>query len=80
MWRIIHYCINDYVTIKQERVKKYLEKDVPYIIDILKNISVMLINENPILAYSRLEKPNVIYFNDIYTQIPPPSLPKICKL
>ncbi|TGZ49803.1 Ecdysteroid UDP-glucosyltransferase [Temnothorax longispinosus] len=62
--------------LEQEIVKKYLGNDIPYIVDIMKNMSVMLVNENPILAYPRPEQPNAIFFNGIHIQKTPPSLPK----
>lgn len=78
-WNLIHYWINDYVPMEQKIVKKYLGNDVPYIIDIIKNISVMLVNENPILTYPRPEQPNAVFFSGIHIQKTPPSLPKVCN-
>lgn len=78
-WYFIHYWINDYVTIEQKIVKKYLGNDVPYIIDIIKNMSVMLVNDNPILTYPRPEQPNAVFFSGIHIQKTPPSLPKVCN-
>ncbi|KAL6258092.1 hypothetical protein P5V15_010011 [Pogonomyrmex californicus] len=74
-WRIIHFLINEYTMENQEVVQEYLGKDVPNVINIMKNMSVMLVNENPIYAYSRPEQSNIIFFSGIHIQKTPPPLP-----
>ncbi|KYQ49852.1 Ecdysteroid UDP-glucosyltransferase [Trachymyrmex zeteki] len=75
-WRLVHYWINDFVPLEQELVKKYLGNDVPHIVDIMKNMSLLLVNENRVLTYPRPEQSNAVFFNGIHIQKTPPSLPK----
>ncbi|XP_011694177.1 PREDICTED: UDP-glucuronosyltransferase-like [Wasmannia auropunctata] len=75
-WRLVYFWMNDYATVEQEIVEKYLGNDVPSIIDVMKNMSLLLVNENPVLAYPKPEQPNAIFFNGIHIQNPPPTLPK----
>ncbi|KAG5309857.1 UDB15 glucuronosyltransferase, partial [Acromyrmex insinuator] len=75
-WRLIHFWINDFVTKEQGLVKKYFGNDTPHIVDIIKNMSLLLVNENPVLAYPRPEQSNAVFFNGIHIQKTPPSLPK----
>lgn len=78
-WRLVHYWINDFVPLEQELVKKYLGNDVPHIVDIMKNMSLLLVNENRVLTYPRPEQSNAVFFNGIHIQKTPPSLPKVHK-
>lgn len=64
---------------EQETAKKYLGNDIPHIIDIIKNMSVLLVNENPAIVYPRPEQPNAVFFSGIHIQKALPPLPKVCK-
>ncbi|XP_018352955.1 PREDICTED: UDP-glucuronosyltransferase 1-9-like [Trachymyrmex septentrionalis] len=75
-WGFIHYWINDFITMEQEIVKKCFGNDAPYIVDIIKNMSLLLVNENPVLTYPRPEQSNAVFFYGIHIQKTPPSLPK----
>lgn len=79
-WGFIYFWVNDYIPEEQEIAEKYLGNDVPYLIDILKNMSVFLVNESPILAFPRPEQPNAIFFSGIHIQETPPPLSKVCNL
>ncbi|KYM77712.1 Ecdysteroid UDP-glucosyltransferase [Atta colombica] len=76
-WHLIHFWINDFITMEQGLVKKHFGNDAPHIVDIIKNMSLLLVNENPVLTYPRPEQSNAIFFNGIHIQKTPPSLPKV---
>lgn len=78
-WSSIYYYVNNFITIEQETVKKYLGNDIPHVIDIIKNMRVLLVNENPAIVYSRPEQPNAVFFSGIHIQKTLPPLPKVCK-
>lgn len=80
VWNYIYYWTNYCTTVEQEIVKKYLGNDVPHVIDIMKNMSVMLVNDNPIFMYPRPEQTNVVFFNGIHIKKTSPPLPKVSKL
>lgn len=79
VWSTIYYWSNNYITIEQETAKKYLGNDIPQVIDVMKNMSVLLVNENPVNVYPRPEQPNAIFFSGFHIQKTLPRLPKVCK-
>lgn len=79
IWSFIYNWINNFISIEQETAKKYLGNDVPHVIDIMKNMSVLLVNENPAIVHPRPEQTNAVFFSSIHIQKPPPPLPKVRK-
>ncbi|KAL6257012.1 hypothetical protein P5V15_011948 [Pogonomyrmex californicus] len=74
-WRTIYFYINEAIGDGDEIAKEYFGNDIPKIADIMKNMSLMLVNEHPIYTYPRPEQPNVMFFSGIHIQKTPPSLP-----
>ncbi|XP_011336017.2 UDP-glucuronosyltransferase 2B7 [Ooceraea biroi] len=70
------YAWSHHVVMARKRVEKYFGSDTPDPMDIAKNMSIVLVNENPLFAYARPEQPNVIYFSGSQIQKTPPTLPK----
>ncbi|XP_072754820.1 uncharacterized protein [Anoplolepis gracilipes] len=72
-WSFIHYWITDFVVMEQEIAKKYLGSNIPQVIEITKNMSVLLVNENPITVFPRPGQTNAIYFSGFHIQktLPP---------
>ncbi|RLU26749.1 hypothetical protein DMN91_000546 [Ooceraea biroi] len=73
------YAWSHHVVTARKRVEKYFGSDTPDPMDIAKNMSIVLVNENPLFAYVRPEQPNVIYFSGFQIQKTPPTLPKVCN-
>lgn len=67
------------MTIEEETAKKYFGNDRPQLVDVMKNMRLLLINENPAIVHPRPEQPNAVFFSGIHIQKPPPSLSKVCK-
>lgn len=65
---------------KSDRIaRKYFGDDMPYLGDIIKNISLLMVNVNPILNPVRANVPNIIEMNQIHIKEPKP-LPKVIYL
>lgn len=80
-WWNIHSWFNNFANRQQKIAEKYFGKDIPHIVDVAKNMSLILINQEPLLAYPRPEIPNIIHFSGLHILQTPPSLSKVrhCK-
>jgi glucuronosyltransferase len=69
------------VSQQQNIAEKYFGKDIPHIVDVAKNMSLILINQEPLLAYARPEIPNIVHFSGLHILKTPPALSKVrhCK-
>lgn len=77
VWRYLYFWSNYNVIIEQKKIEEYFGNDVPNCVDIMKNASILLINDNPFVTYARPDLPNVIYFTGVHIQKTPPSLSKV---
>lgn len=78
-WWSIYYWFNNFANKQQKIAEKHFGKDIPHIIDVAKNMSLILINQEPLLGYPRPEIPNVIYFSGLHIAKTPPPLPKVMR-
>lgn len=78
-WYNIYFWFNTFVVKQQQIAEKYFGKDIPHIVDVAKNMSLILINQEPLLAYARPEIPNIIHFSGLHIKKTPPFLPKNLK-
>lgn len=62
-WLTIYSWFNDFVSKQQEIAEKYFGKDIPRVIDVARNMSLILMNREPLLAYARPEIPNVSFIS-----------------
>ncbi|XP_025160044.1 2-hydroxyacylsphingosine 1-beta-galactosyltransferase isoform X2 [Harpegnathos saltator] len=74
-WMFIYTWANKFMIMEQEITNKYFGNDAPNVMDAMKNISLTMINDNPILRYARPEQPNVISFSGFHINKIPPTLP-----
>lgn len=77
VWRYLYYWSTTFLNMEEASAKKYLGDDIPHVIDIMKNMSILLVNQNPVISYPRPELTNVIFFNSFHIQKPPPALSKV---
>ncbi|XP_072746848.1 UDP-glucosyltransferase 2-like [Anoplolepis gracilipes] len=75
-WWHIYSWFNTFVVKQQQIAEKYFGKDIPHIVDVAKNMSLILINQEPLLAYARPEIPNIVHFSGLHIEKTPPLLPK----
>lgn len=76
-WSNIYSWFNTFAVKQQQIAEKYFGKDIPHIVDVAKNMSLILINQEPLLAYARPEIPNIIHFSGLHIKKTPPLLPKV---
>lgn len=76
-WWSIHSWFNNLVDKQQKIAEKYFGNDIPHIIDVAKNMSLILINQEPLLAYARPEIPSIVHFSGLHLAKTPPPLPKV---
>ncbi|XP_011867622.1 PREDICTED: UDP-glucuronosyltransferase 2B13-like isoform X2 [Vollenhovia emeryi] len=75
-WWSIYSWFNNFASKQQQIAEKYFGNDIPHVIDVAKNMSLVLINQEPLLAYARPEIPNVVHFSGLHIAKTPPSLSK----
>lgn len=81
VWLYLYYWMNTYAAAEEALVKKHLGNDMPNVVDIMRNMSVLLVNDNPLYGYVKPEPPNVVFFNGFHiNKTIPPSLPRVGKL
>ncbi|XP_018341668.1 PREDICTED: uncharacterized protein LOC108748138 [Trachymyrmex septentrionalis] len=78
-WWSIHSWFNNFAIKQQKIAEKYFGNNIPRITDVAKNMSLVLINQEPLLAYARPEIPNIVHFSGLHIAKKPPSLPKNLK-
>ncbi|XP_071563454.1 UDP-glucosyltransferase 2-like [Temnothorax nylanderi] len=78
-WWNIYSWFNNFANKQQKIAEKYFGNDIPHITDVEKNMSLILINQEPLLAYARPEIPNIVHFSGLHIAKTPPSLPKDLK-
>lgn len=76
-WWSIYSWFNTFAAKQQQIAEKYFGKDIPHVIDVAKNMSLILINQEPLLAYARPEIPNIIHFSGLHIKKTPPVLSKV---
>ncbi|XP_026825516.1 uncharacterized protein LOC105278060 [Ooceraea biroi] len=76
VWSYLYYWTHNNAITEQKRAEEYFGSDTPNVVDIVKNMSILLVNENPALTYARPEQPNVIFFTGFHIQKTPPLLPE----
>jgi hypothetical protein len=76
-WWSIYSWFNNFANKQQQIAEKYFGNDIPHIMDVAKNMSLVLINQEPLLAYARPEIPNVVHFSGLHIAKTPPSLSKV---
>ncbi|XP_012218627.2 UDP-glucosyltransferase 2-like isoform X1 [Linepithema humile] len=78
-WWHIYSWFNNFANRQQKIAEKYFGKDIPHVVDVAKNMSLILINQEPLLAYARPEIPNIVHFSGLHILKTPPSLSKDLK-
>ncbi|KAG5317279.1 UD2B7 glucuronosyltransferase, partial [Pseudoatta argentina] len=78
-WWSIHSWFNNFAIKQQKIAEKYFGNNIPHITDVAKNMSLVLINQEPLLRYARPEIPNIVHFSGLHIKKTPPSLPKNLK-
>lgn len=76
-WWNIHTWFNTFAFKQQQIAEKYFGKDIPHITNVAKNMSLILINQEPLLAYARPEIPNIVHFSGLHIKKTPPPLSKV---
>ncbi|EFN87380.1 UDP-glucuronosyltransferase 2B13 [Harpegnathos saltator] len=77
-WRIYTW-FSSFANQQQKIAEKYFGKDIPHIVDVAKNMSLVLIDQEPLLAYARPEIPNIVHFSGLHISKIPPPLSKDLK-
>lgn len=73
----IYHWVNVFLPQEDTLVKKYLGSDTPNLRDIIKNMSVYLVNKPPALTYANSENPNVIFYHGSHIATTPPALSEV---
>jgi len=76
-WYQIYWVLNHFFPQQQAIAEKYLGKNIPNIIDMERNISIILYHQQEVLSFIRPKTPNVIVFGNSHVSKNPPALPKV---
>lgn len=75
-WYHIYCVLNHFFPKQQAIAEKYLGKNIPNIIDMERNISIILESQQETLSFIRPKTPNVIVFGNFHVSENPPALPE----
>ncbi|XP_043256096.1 uncharacterized protein LOC122399462 [Colletes gigas] len=79
LWRHIYLYYHNFAPRQQKLAEKYLGTDIPSVLDIQKNTSVLFVNQANVIASARPRLANMITFSSIHVDKNPKSLPKDLK-
>ncbi|XP_014482426.1 PREDICTED: UDP-glucuronosyltransferase 2B15-like [Dinoponera quadriceps] len=79
LWNYIYNMHNEFMSRQQALAKEYFGKDVPDIIEMEKNISIIFCNLQEITSFIRPQPQNVIYFKSFHQMKKPAALPNDLK-
>ncbi|XP_076231314.1 UDP-glycosyltransferase UGT5-like [Calliopsis andreniformis] len=71
--RTVHFC-HDLFSHHHKIAEDYFGTNIPPLLDVAKNISLMFVNQNEILLPARIKLPNVISFSSSHIKKNPPPL------
>lgn len=77
MWNFIYTMNYRCFPAHQQLAEKYFGPSVSSIKDIMKNTSLVFVNENQIISYARPELPNIIKFHSIHVADHSEPLPQV---
>ncbi|XP_003705458.2 UDP-glycosyltransferase UGT5-like [Megachile rotundata] len=76
MWRTLYKIFNEWVPRHQKMAEHYLGTKLPPLIDIVKNTSLVFVNEPEPFTPARPKLPNMISFTSLHVDENPPPAPK----
>ena len=76
MWRSLHYVYHEIFPQQQKLAEKYFGP-LPPMLDVLKNVSMLFINQADVMAPARPKLANVITFTSSHIEKVPKPLPKV---
>ncbi|XP_076388109.1 uncharacterized protein LOC100874899 [Megachile rotundata] len=76
MWRTLYKIFNEWVPRHQKMAEHYLGTKLPPLIDIVKNTSLVFVNEPEPFIPARPKLPNIISFTSLHVDENPPPAPK----
>ncbi|CAK9804959.1 UDP-glucosyltransferase 2 [Anthophora plagiata] len=79
LWHWIYVTFRDHMSLQQRIAEEYFGKPLPSILDFLKNISLVFVNQDPIMSYARPSLPNVIMFHSTHISKNVEPLPQDLK-
>ncbi|XP_076178990.1 uncharacterized protein LOC143152577 [Ptiloglossa arizonensis] len=79
LWHSLHYTYTTLLTQQQELAEKYFGPDLPSVLDILKNTSLMFVNQADSIAPARPKLANMITFSSSHIDENPKPLPQDLK-
>ncbi|EFN73603.1 Ecdysteroid UDP-glucosyltransferase [Camponotus floridanus] len=79
-WYHIYCVLNHFFPQQQAIAEKYLGKNIPNIVDMERNISIIFHHQQEALSFIRPKTPNVIVFGNSHVSKNTPTLPKPRKL
>ncbi|XP_076766939.1 uncharacterized protein LOC143433487 [Xylocopa sonorina] len=76
VWRFIYIVQNHLIPIGQKVAEQYFGTELPQVVDIMANTSVVFLNVDHIMSYARPEVPNIIRFHAVHNAGEPKPLPQ----
>nr|XP_003705446.1 PREDICTED: UDP-glucuronosyltransferase 1-2-like [Megachile rotundata] len=79
LWKITYLLYHDLFPRQQKMAEHYLGMELPPLIDIMKNVSLLFVNQAEALTPARPLLPNMITFTSFHIEKNPPPVPKDLK-
>ncbi|XP_043255822.1 UDP-glucosyltransferase 2-like isoform X1 [Colletes gigas] len=79
LWRHLYICYQETISRQHSMVEKYFGKSIPPLIEIIRNITLVFINNDEFVSPARLKSQNHITFSTLQISENPTPLPKDLK-
>ena len=77
MWYLIYTIHRHFYPLHQKITEEHMGVPLPPMIDVAKNISLVFINEDPVMTFSGPKLPNIIRFHSLHVSDETKSLPQV---
>ncbi|KOC69584.1 Ecdysteroid UDP-glucosyltransferase [Habropoda laboriosa] len=79
LWHSIYIIFQEYIPTQQMIAEKHFEKPIPPVLDVVKNMSLVFVNQDPVISYARPNLPNAIMFHSTHVSKNVEPLPRDLK-
>ena len=77
MWYVIYTLHRHIYPLHQKIAEEHMGVPLPPMLDIVKNTSLVFVNENPVMTYGGPQLPNIIKFHSIHASDEKKPLPQV---
>lgn len=79
-WYMLYYANSILMPLHQKLAEKYMGKPMPPVQDMMKDVSLVFVNEDPVMSYALPQLPIIIKFHSAHFTENMQPLPKVCSV